>query len=102
MLRRPPRSTLFPYTTLFRSVEAMCLVDVGGQYLCLAQPAVHRAREYHRVVAENVRQRDGGAAKKAASEVVACVPHGRARDVIGRVVRMVILERELGRVGKGG
>src|SRR5437899_8722054 len=22
MLRRPPRSTLFPYTTLFRSVEA--------------------------------------------------------------------------------
>src|SRR3712207_9573159 len=28
MIRRPPRSTLFPYTTLFRSgVE---LVDVGG------------------------------------------------------------------------
>src|SRR3712207_9381747 len=23
MIRRPPRSTLFPYTTLFRSVEAM-------------------------------------------------------------------------------
>ena len=22
MIRRPPRSTLFPYTTLFRSVEA--------------------------------------------------------------------------------
>src|SRR3712207_8821298 len=27
MIRRPPRSTLFPYTTLFRSV----LVDDGGQ-----------------------------------------------------------------------
>src|SRR5690348_17691061 len=27
MLRRPPRSTLFPYTTLFRSVER---VDVVG------------------------------------------------------------------------
>src|SRR5256885_8234523 len=26
MIRRPPRSTLFPYTTLFRSVEA---VEVG-------------------------------------------------------------------------
>src|SRR3712207_8356982 len=26
MIRRPPRSTLFPYTTLFRSVE----VDRGG------------------------------------------------------------------------
>src|SRR2546427_1925548 len=28
MIRRPPRSTLFPYTTLFRSVEA-----IGGQLL---------------------------------------------------------------------
>src|SRR3712207_7968741 len=27
MIRRPPRSTLFPYTTLFRSVEA--LVGLG-------------------------------------------------------------------------
>src|SRR3712207_8485566 len=27
MIRRPPRSTLFPYTTLFRSVRE--LVDVG-------------------------------------------------------------------------
>src|SRR5256885_10821788 len=25
MIRRPPRSTLFPYTTLFRSREADCL-----------------------------------------------------------------------------
>src|SRR2546425_5339311 len=25
MIRRPPRSTLFPYTTLFRSVEAVTL-----------------------------------------------------------------------------
>src|SRR5436309_12484555 len=24
MIRRPPRSTLFPYTTLFRSVRALC------------------------------------------------------------------------------
>src|SRR5256884_2675865 len=24
MIRRPPRSTLFPYTTLFRSVEQTC------------------------------------------------------------------------------
>src|SRR5687768_18278070 len=24
MIRRPPRSTLFPYTTLFRSLEAGC------------------------------------------------------------------------------
>src|SRR3989454_5072793 len=32
MIRRPPRSTLFPYTTLFRSVVAMSLLGVGGLY----------------------------------------------------------------------
>src|SRR3989442_4815548 len=33
MIRRPPRSTLFPYTTLFRSVHA-----------ALEQPHLHRER----------------------------------------------------------
>src|SRR3712207_7364471 len=37
MIRRPPRSTLFPYTTLFRSVadedvlQALGVIDVGGE-----------------------------------------------------------------------
>src|SRR3712207_8944692 len=33
MIRRPPRSTLFPYTTLFRSLlgeEGLLLREVGG------------------------------------------------------------------------
>src|SRR5687768_18089168 len=43
MLRRPPRSTLLPYTTLFRSVvgkEQPARVDKGGQPFpfCLAEP----------------------------------------------------------------
>src|SRR2546427_7126881 len=29
MIRRPPRSTLFPYTTLFRSAYHMVFVTVG-------------------------------------------------------------------------
>src|SRR3712207_7065733 len=29
MIRRPPRSTLFPYTTLFRSVEARHVAHPG-------------------------------------------------------------------------
>src|SRR3712207_7034099 len=36
MIRRPPRSTLFPYTTLFRSLVAMCVDDLvcqGGEPL---------------------------------------------------------------------
>src|SRR5689334_24808689 len=35
MIRRPPRSTLFPYTTLFRSVPAAC-----GEGDDLAAPVV--------------------------------------------------------------
>src|SRR2546430_7732297 len=30
MIRRPPRSTLFPYTTLFRSLVGRCVTDVHG------------------------------------------------------------------------
>src|SRR3989449_5904888 len=36
MIRRPPRSTLFPYTTLFRSdpeIETIDLLDDGAQLL---------------------------------------------------------------------
>src|SRR5256885_5239571 len=29
MIRRPPRSTLFPYTTLFRSLPGYLMVGVG-------------------------------------------------------------------------
>src|ERR1035441_7219369 len=29
MIRRPPRSTLFPYTTLFRSVEVVAMDNIG-------------------------------------------------------------------------
>src|SRR3712207_7814170 len=31
MIRRPPRSTLFPYTTLFRSVSGVASVDAGAR-----------------------------------------------------------------------
>src|SRR3712207_7709812 len=33
MIRRPPRSTLFPYTTLFRSAPGVVLRDVVLPYL---------------------------------------------------------------------
>src|SRR5256714_14487944 len=38
MIRRPPRSTLFPYTTLFRSREQ--LHPVGGPVLELVEPVI--------------------------------------------------------------
>src|SRR2546426_5856878 len=46
MIRRPPRSTLFPYTTLFRSVRLQDLVDlVLGLLLDLG--ALARGRVEH-------------------------------------------------------
>src|SRR3712207_8958714 len=35
MIRRPPRSTLFPYTTLFRSLEEVLEVELLGADLPL-------------------------------------------------------------------
>src|SRR5258708_29738987 len=32
MIRRPPRSTLFPYTTLFRSIQTACLIMEGAEF----------------------------------------------------------------------
>src|SRR3712207_7608749 len=40
MIRRPPRSTLFPYTTLFRSVRAGC----GAAHRPGRARAAHRGR----------------------------------------------------------
>src|SRR2546427_1201000 len=37
MIRRPPRSTLFPYTTLFRSFEAAPLLGAGANTVREAQ-----------------------------------------------------------------
>src|SRR3712207_7697605 len=40
MIRRPPRSTLFPYTTLFRSYNAQAVVCAAGSQLILATGVV--------------------------------------------------------------
>src|SRR2546426_6710532 len=49
MIRRPPRSTLFPYTTLFRSdgdlaAGGVRVADAGGGGGDLADPREQRAR----------------------------------------------------------
>src|SRR2546427_5796840 len=43
MIRRPPRSTLFPYTTLFRSIRT----DGCGHQVADAHPAVDDADPPH-------------------------------------------------------
>src|SRR5438876_9555628 len=59
MIRRPPRSTLFPYTTLFRSLDELAIVaaglagdagvvgdDVGGVAGAAAVVAAERSEEH--------------------------------------------------------
>src|SRR2546422_5358537 len=44
MIRRPPRSTLFPYTTLFRSIDDRGAV--GGIELSLDPNVLHEPRDH--------------------------------------------------------
>src|SRR5688572_31618208 len=47
MIRRPPRSTLFPYTTLFRSFAALVGISVRSVEKMLAEqrlPAIRMSR----------------------------------------------------------
>src|SRR5256885_17198150 len=50
MIRRPPRSTLFPYTTLFRSVSAQPAhaAFLGRDGEALGEPAADHQRHAHR------------------------------------------------------
>src|SRR3712207_8615579 len=45
MIRRPPRSTLFPYTTLFRSVGQLQLDLLGRRVVTLVRDAHVEPRE---------------------------------------------------------
>src|SRR5688572_31866353 len=48
MIRRPPRSTLFPYTTLFRSLlagGAQRGADAAGRHRCLPDANTRRVEE---------------------------------------------------------
>src|SRR5258707_4871623 len=51
MIRRPPRSTLFPYTTLFRSRAALDPLARVGEHDDLAGQARHEIVEHRRLSA---------------------------------------------------
>src|SRR3712207_8744202 len=63
MIRRPPRSTLFPYTTLFRSFHLIVheleqVLVVRRQDHLVACPPRRERVAAHQVVSLRVRQRD--------------------------------------------
>src|SRR5436189_5740713 len=58
MIRRPPRSTLFPYTTLFRSLKALIMIDAEHWSVTGAQPADLRLEVASRSVAHDGQDRE--------------------------------------------
>src|SRR2546425_6910165 len=100
MIRRPPRSTLFPYTTLFRShlrerrglIDGR-LVEQRGEPLRLL---LHAPLQVHHLGLEVLdRLRDGGALLGAEPDVLLVLHHELRGEEHAR-------ERVLGRLGEGG
>src|SRR3712207_6851685 len=72
MIRRPPRSTLFPYTTLFRS----CLVAHEGEVDGLAP----RRRQPELVVQPEARGRHGVPQHRHQGRVACAAPTDRSEE----------------------
>src|SRR5437899_4887395 len=85
MIRRPPRSTLFPYTTLFRSRDHLNPVFLPGAALA---PALRASGD----VAETVR---------GADVVVSAAPCHAVRDVMARTAAGVARGAVVVSVSKG-
>src|SRR5256885_8876897 len=72
MIRRPPRSTLFPYTTLFRSLlEQRIVTAVGIFHACLLRQrhgALTETLEYQILDVECLGERTVALAQQARSE----------------------------------
>src|SRR3712207_8754067 len=67
MMQRPPRSTLFPYTTLFRSAPALAVLQ--------HEPGLHERRyvPLHRAPTEPGDPRDGVDVRPRPPRAVVCV-----------------------------
>src|SRR3989442_6704441 len=90
MIRRPPRSTLFPYTTLFRSRPYTGRLQVPRHQISDEEPDGRHAHPYHEHV-------DPGADHAAAGEETPRGPHGEVgdhRDAEGDDDRRAAAERE--------
>src|SRR5256885_9802153 len=77
MIRRPPRSTLFPYTTLFRSMRVLAAAHRVGIGLG-SHPAACRLERCNRAI-ERLRLRVGGVEDRM-DRVVVGVRRRRARS----------------------
>src|SRR3712207_3872623 len=79
MIRRPPRSTLFPYTTLFRSFEAVVRAaeSRGAPVIILVSPSSFSAEGGERLV-----RAFGAAARGSSTGLLVQLDHARDERLI--------------------
>src|SRR5256886_10074879 len=116
MIRRPPRSTLFPYTTLFRSVggavAAQLRLEIGARLLegfalagldliepddVIAELRLHRPLDLaHMHAVERIRKRRDKAAAFGPPEIPAVFRRARVLGILLREVAKVLARLRLG------
>src|SRR5256886_8478749 len=90
MIRRPPRSTLFPYTTLFRSGVADELKGETPLGFIVLKAGVRRP--HHEIVGEVVqlvRERIGPVASFKAATVVKRLPKTRSGKILRGTMKKI-------------
>src|SRR3712207_8647081 len=80
MIRRPPRSTLFPYTTLFRSYAAGSEVIHAGFHALIAQVVVTAKGKEHSGRQTTVVIDKGFHLFNASPQLIAQPKHHKRRD----------------------
>src|SRR2546425_1761923 len=99
MIRRPPRSTLFPYTTLFRSrshIESSTACAVATANQCSGYhptQAVVVKRDAEEIATAQVGPRVGSIERMLAADCVSSASAGfaeRARIVNGAIAKLAI------------
>src|SRR2546425_9686506 len=80
MIRRPPRSTLFPYTTLFRSDRGACGAELAA-VLCIgeADERQHRVSQHLRDQPARREQRDRRPERRRHGQP-SCAEHYRSEE----------------------
>src|SRR5260221_13606781 len=95
MIRRPPRSTLFPYTTLFRSEIERHLVDISrGQRVTVFEEAEEEDARTERIdLAGDPAAMPVNRWKHVIAELRVGVPADHAQAVFDVVPRLRLVER---------
>src|SRR3712207_8466831 len=94
MIRRPPRSTLFPYTTLFRSSSATKMTPVLRRKAYMRSRAYERQRPRHSAVGVGCDEPDSSHPRKASRLRVRSEEHTSELQSRQYLVCRLLLEKK--------